>query len=77
MTNTLSKPTATKTADPCVMVIFGAAGDLTKRLLMPSLYNLSVAKRLPAGFAIIGLAHTDINTDDLRASVQRQHFRCC
>ena len=58
---------AAKTADPCVMVIFGAAGDLTKRLLMPSLYNLSVAKRLPAGFAIIGLAHTDLSTDDLRA----------
>jgi len=31
-------------ADPCVMVIFGAGGDLTKRLVVPALYNLSRTK---------------------------------
>ncbi len=37
------------------MVIFGANGDLTKRLLMPALYNLSGAKLLDDEFSIIGL----------------------
>ncbi len=34
-------------ADPCSFVIFGAAGDLTKRLLLPALYNLATAELLP------------------------------
>ncbi len=34
-------------ADPCVMVIFGASGDLTKRKLIPALLNLATAKLLP------------------------------
>jgi glucose-6-phosphate 1-dehydrogenase len=41
---------------PCVLVIFGAAGDLTQRLLMPALYNLRHAKLLPENFAVIGIA---------------------
>jgi glucose-6-phosphate 1-dehydrogenase len=42
-------------ADPCTMVIFGAGGDLTKRLVMPSLYNLMRTKVLPENFALIGV----------------------
>jgi glucose-6-phosphate 1-dehydrogenase len=45
-------------ADPCTMVIFGASGDLTKRLLMPALYNLSHTKVLPEKFAVIGVGLT-------------------
>ena len=41
-------------ADPCAMVIFGAHGDLTKRLVVPALYNLSRTKVLPENFALIG-----------------------
>ena len=41
-------------APPCVMVIFGGAGDLTKRLVAPALYNLSRSKRLSDGFQIVG-----------------------
>jgi glucose-6-phosphate 1-dehydrogenase len=44
-----------KPADPCAMVIFGAGGDLTKRLLAPALYNLSRTKMLPENFALIGV----------------------
>ena len=47
-----------KTADPapaCTLVIFGANGDLTKRLLMPALYNLSGSKLLDQDFAILGV----------------------
>ena len=40
--------------DPCILVIFGAAGDLTKRLLLPALYNLRRARLLPEQFALIG-----------------------
>src|ERR1700704_1157 len=43
-------------AAPCVLVIFGAAGDLTQRLLLPALYNLRRARLLPENFAIIGVA---------------------
>ena len=40
----------------CLMTIFGASGDLTKRLLLPSLYNLASVKSLPEGFRLLGVA---------------------
>lgn len=61
--------TQVRPAGPCAIVIFGAAGDLTKRLLMPALYNLAHAKLLPKEFAIIGFAHTALNTDDFRSQL--------
>src|SRR4029434_5001564 len=39
--------------DPCTIVIFGASGDLTKRKLLPALYNLKALKLLLANFAFI------------------------
>ncbi len=42
-------------APPCAVVIFGAAGDLTKRLVVPALYNLSNAGRLAEGFRLVGV----------------------
>lgn len=42
--------------DSCVMIIFGATGDLTKRKLLPALYNLAKAKLLSKKFALIGAA---------------------
>jgi glucose-6-phosphate 1-dehydrogenase len=42
-------------APPCAMVIFGAAGDLTKRLIVPALYNLVNAKQLSNGFQLVGV----------------------
>ena len=50
---------AAREPDPCAIVIFGASGDLTKRLLVPALYNLSRTGLLPANFALIGLARAD------------------
>ncbi len=41
--------------EPCSLVIFGAGGDLTKRLVMPALYNLSHNDRMPKSFALIGV----------------------
>src|SRR3990172_7911364 len=53
-------------ADPCAFVIFGASGDLTKRLLMPAIYNLACDSLLPHNFAIIGTAKTDLNHESFR-----------
>ncbi len=41
---------------PCLMTIFGASGDLTKRLLLPSLYNLAASRVLPDNFRLLGVA---------------------
>jgi glucose-6-phosphate 1-dehydrogenase len=57
--------------DPCILVIFGASGDLTKRLLMPALYNLSCDGLLPDRFAVIGIAMDELTTDDFRARMSR------
>ena len=53
-------------ADPCAMVIFGASGDLTKRLVMPALYNLARTKVLPEKFALIGVARTQETAESWR-----------
>ena len=53
----------TRSAPPCTLVIFGAAGDLTKRLVMPALYNLAAARLLDPALRIIGLDHV-ANTDE-------------
>ena len=55
-----------KPADPCAMVIFGATGDLTKRLVVPALYNLLRTKVLPEQFALIGVARTDGTAESWR-----------
>src|SRR5690348_11219851 len=47
-----------RTAPPCTLVIFGAGGDLTKRLLMPAIYNLAKDKLLSDKFAIIAVDRT-------------------
>ena len=57
------------TASPCVMVIFGATGDLTKRKLIPALLNLAQDKILSDRFAIVGFAVNDFNTDSFRKTL--------
>ena len=51
------------------MTIFGAGGDLTKRLIVPALYNLLKAGKLPDRFAIIGIDHNDETTEAWRQSL--------
>ena len=55
---------APKPADPCALVIFGASGDLTKRLLVPALYNLARTKVLPDSFALIGVSRGEMKPED-------------
>ena len=51
---------------PCVMVIFGATGDLTARKLMPALYNLAKNNLLSREFAIVGVGRSDFSIDAFR-----------
>lgn len=60
---------ADKPAGPCVMVVFGAAGDLTKRKLVPALYNLATEKLLPQNFAVLGVSVDELNTEQFRQEV--------
>jgi glucose-6-phosphate 1-dehydrogenase len=58
-----------RNAPPAVVVIFGASGDLTRRKLVPALESLARAKRLPADFAVVGVARTPMTDEDFRAKV--------
>ena len=57
---------AEATPEPCAIVIFGASGDLTRRMLLPALYNLSADDRIPDQCAIVGFARTEWSDDDFR-----------
>jgi len=57
--------------DPCTMVIFGAGGDLTKRLLLPALYNLKSSKLLPDEFALIGFSGNKLSPEEFRANLSK------
>ena len=58
-----------KTADPCVMIIFGATGDLTKRKLFPALYNLAKDDFLPHKFSIIGVGRQELTSEEFRGQI--------
>ncbi len=58
-----------KPADPCAMVIFGATGDLTKRLVMPALYNLARTGVLPENFVLIGVARAEGSAETWRTEL--------
>ena len=60
---------ALSAAGPCVMVIFGATGDLTKRKLIPALLNLAQESVLSKQFAIVGFAGNDIDTETFRKNL--------
>ena len=66
---------AERTPAPNVLVIFGASGDLTRRKLIPALYNLARERLLPAGFAVVGYARRPYTTEEfrqlMRAAVDR------
>jgi glucose-6-phosphate 1-dehydrogenase len=59
-----------RTGDACAVVIFGASGDLTRRKLMPALYNLAVGRSLPSGFAVVGVARRDKTQESFRAEMR-------
>jgi glucose-6-phosphate 1-dehydrogenase len=65
----------TAQADPCILVIFGASGDLTHRKLIPALYELSrgdagVHGALPERFAVVGVSRTPMTDEQFRARMR-------
>src|SRR5688572_25332142 len=59
-----------RTGDACAVVIFGASGDLTKRKLVPALYNLGISRSLPGGFAVVGVARREKSHEQFRGEMK-------
>jgi glucose-6-phosphate 1-dehydrogenase len=58
-------------SDPCILVIFGASGDLTSKKLIPALYSLAFRGLLPDKFAIVGAARTEESDDAFRERMKQ------
>src|SRR5438093_1501958 len=59
-------------ADPCVFVIFGASGDLTRSKLLPAIFNLVEDGYLPEEFAVVGVARPQIDQAAYRKQMREQ-----
>ncbi len=59
-----------RTSDPCVIVIFGASGDLTKRKLIPAILNLQAGGFLPRSLAVVGVSRTPMSPAQFRDAVR-------
>ena len=58
------------TGDSCVLVIFGASGDLTKQKLIPSLYNLACEGCLNPEFEVLGIGRTPMSSEEFRKKIE-------
>jgi glucose-6-phosphate 1-dehydrogenase len=67
--NKTVRPQSPRKGDSCIMVIFGGAGDLTKRKLMPALCNLAEQGFVSPQFAVVVVASTDFTTETFRAQL--------
>jgi len=56
--------------EPCTFVIFGATGNLARVKLLPALYHLEQANRLPEGMAILGFGRRDWNREEWSRQVE-------
>src|SRR5438045_2832564 len=54
------------TPEPTALVIFGASGDLTRRKLLPAIYQLARGQRLPARFNVLGVARSPMTDEEFR-----------
>jgi glucose-6-phosphate 1-dehydrogenase len=61
---------STLTPEPCVLVVFGASGDLTRRKIFPALYALALRNLLPESFAVLGVARTAWEDDEFRGRME-------
>ena len=67
---TLSTAAGEAAAPPSAMVIFGANGDLTRRMLMPALYRLAYEGRLAEGFSVVGISRTPMADEQFREKMR-------
>jgi glucose-6-phosphate 1-dehydrogenase len=63
--------TTARPADPCCLVIFGASGDLTHRLLVPALYNLASSGLLDKEFGLMGVARSPSSSNAFREDLAK------
>jgi glucose-6-phosphate 1-dehydrogenase len=64
--------------DPCILVIFGASGDLTQRKLFPALYSLAYRRLLPEHFAVVGVARSEETDEEFKGRMKeavQEHSR--
>src|SRR5271165_1235092 len=59
-----------QTGDSCVLVIFGASGDLTRRKLIPGLYNLACTGCMNPQFEVLGVGRTEMSSEEFRAKMR-------
>jgi glucose-6-phosphate 1-dehydrogenase len=59
-----------QTPEPCVLVIFGASGDLTRRKIFPALYALALRRLLPESFAVLGAARSEWTDEEFRRQME-------
>src|SRR5213594_2512695 len=59
-----------RSPEPCAMVIFGGSGDLTRRKLVPALYDLSRKRMIPGGFTILGLSRSTMTDEEYRSMLR-------
>lgn len=67
MSNTSSSTTKTKST---IFIIFGGTGDLTKRKIIPALYNLFLDKWMPENFVIIGVSLIKMNDEEYKTELR-------
>jgi len=65
-------PVMGRPGDPCIMVICGASGDLTKRKLIPALYNLAAENLLSKSFALVGFARNQMTSEEFRNKISEE-----
>ena len=69
-TDKVASPPPLVQGDSCVLVIFGASGDLTRRKLIPALFNLACAGCMHPDFTVLGTSRTVMTTEQFRASMR-------
>ena len=57
--------------EPCNVIFFGASGDLTKRMLMPAMWNLRLADILPANYGIVGFSRSNLSDEQFREEIRK------
>lgn len=68
-TESVGTPLTSK-AEPCVVIILGASGDLTRRKLVPALFDLSTVGSLPEEFQVLGIGQEEMTEVEFRARVR-------
>ena len=75
VTQIIPHTVTTRIPEPCTIVIFGAAGDLVLRKLMPSLFHLARGKHLPEKYLIVGVDRIESTSEAYRKEVSKGQAR--